>query len=354
MILEAVPTPLEGHTQEIECLATDGYTIVSTCLGAQIRVWNCADGESISHINRHKYFSSAKPEPVSFDCDLNHSDYESGSPPSRGEWESNHFLGKNQRTRTDFAEDRAYSRKSFKNEMQLKPNINFSVLKLGSSQSDSKKGFDFGSKYKFLVNDRRASAEELETDERKRTASSTFTINQSADNNNDFERNHKRCSLPVNCENLNGLTHSYMNDIFVNSEVNESKSEIPPVWCLDCFDNLVVVGCSNGRLEFWESLTAKLKVFMVLCLFIWVKLGDPMSVCHLICASFQCVFEDGNSTGVTAVKLVEDKVVAARLNGSLDFLQLDTEARVKHNDWGFTSARRSKKLINTIFCAFTR
>ncbi|KAL0277128.1 UNVERIFIED_CONTAM: hypothetical protein PYX00_004516 [Menopon gallinae] len=314
VVLEAVPTSLEGHTQEIECLATDGYTIVSTCLGGHIRVWNSADGESISHINRHKYFSSAKPEPVvPYEYDLNHSDYESGSPPSRGEFEMTGFVAKNQWTRNDVSEDRVYNGKSFKGEMQLKPNFNFSDLKLGNNQIDSKKGFDFGSQYKFLISDRRASVEELEADERKSANSSAPSFSQSVDNNNDFERNHKRCSLPVNCENLNGLTQSYVNDLFMNSDGNDGKSEIPPVWCLDCFDNLIVVGCSNGRLEFWDSLTAKLK----------------------------CAFEDGNNIGITAVKIVEDRVVAARLNGSLDFLLLDTLMCCRHDDWGFTSSRRT-------------
>lgn len=33
VLLEALPVVLEGHQQEIECIATDGTNIVSACLG---------------------------------------------------------------------------------------------------------------------------------------------------------------------------------------------------------------------------------------------------------------------------------------------------------------------------------
>jgi hypothetical protein len=43
----------------------------------------------------------------------------------------------------------------------------------------------------------------------------------------------------------------------------------PPIWCLDCHENLIAVGCANGRLEFWEGTTGTFKVmnpsFMVVC-----------------------------------------------------------------------------------------
>lgn len=33
-----------------------------------------------------------------------------------------------------------------------------------------------------------------------------------------------------------------------------------PIWCLDYLDNLIVIGCADGRLEFWEASTGNLKV----------------------------------------------------------------------------------------------
>lgn len=33
-----------------------------------------------------------------------------------------------------------------------------------------------------------------------------------------------------------------------------------PIWCLDYLDNLLCIGCADGRLEFWEGITGKFKV----------------------------------------------------------------------------------------------
>lgn len=53
LLLEAVPVVLEGHQQEIECVATDGFSIVSSCLGGQLKVWDSITGELLAHIDRH-------------------------------------------------------------------------------------------------------------------------------------------------------------------------------------------------------------------------------------------------------------------------------------------------------------
>jgi len=50
--LEAVPIEFKGHTQTVECIATYGNIIVSTCLGGCINVWNALTGELISTIDR--------------------------------------------------------------------------------------------------------------------------------------------------------------------------------------------------------------------------------------------------------------------------------------------------------------
>lgn len=33
-----------------------------------------------------------------------------------------------------------------------------------------------------------------------------------------------------------------------------------PIWSMDYLDNLIVVGCANGQIEFWEGTTGRLKV----------------------------------------------------------------------------------------------
>lgn len=33
-----------------------------------------------------------------------------------------------------------------------------------------------------------------------------------------------------------------------------------PIWSMDYLDNLIVVGCANGQIEFWEGTSGRLKV----------------------------------------------------------------------------------------------
>lgn len=42
--------------------------------------------------------------------------------------------------------------------------------------------------------------------------------------------------------------------------MSENSSDISPIWCLDCQDNIIVVGCASGVVEVWDATTGKLKV----------------------------------------------------------------------------------------------
>lgn len=39
--------------------------------------------------------------------------------------------------------------------------------------------------------------------------------------------------------------------------------KLSSVWCMDFVDNLVIIGCANGRLEFWEASSSRLKVWIL-------------------------------------------------------------------------------------------
>lgn len=56
-------------------------------------------------------------------------------------------------------------------------------------------------------------------------------------------------SLPITMKS----TNSSENDI-------TEKSHMSAIWCLDYMDNLIVIGCADGKIEFWESTTGALKV----------------------------------------------------------------------------------------------
>lgn len=54
VLLEAVPIVLTGHAQEIECIATDGASIASCCLGGQVKIWDSVTGEMLANIDRKR------------------------------------------------------------------------------------------------------------------------------------------------------------------------------------------------------------------------------------------------------------------------------------------------------------
>ncbi|KAH8372904.1 hypothetical protein KR009_007686 [Drosophila setifemur] len=97
------------------------------------------------------------------------------------------------------------------------------------------------------------------------------------------------------------------------------KLPVSPVWCLDYFDNLISVGCANGRVELWESPAGVLK----------------------------CAYQEDakRNQGITHIHLNGDRVIVARLNGRLDFYRLETYYKGKQIDWGFTSAYRRSKVF---------
>ncbi|KAK6639923.1 hypothetical protein RUM43_008200 [Polyplax serrata] len=311
VVLEAVPTALEGHFQEIECLISGGVFVISSCLLGDIRVWNSSDGDMITHIDRQKYFSSTKnpPESLTLELDHGHSDYESGSPPSVGEVDISCQIKSSRGITTDLNayhiaqglnDSKVYNRKKQKCDVFLKPNLNFSKLRFVEKSSADrlnqyKNGYDFETPYKLLLKeDGNGSVEELVTNAEK-------------DGLEGLTSSGGECwTTPV--EHCNFMTE---NSDCGKSSINNTKA-VPPIWCMDCLENVIAVGCSDGQIEFWDCTSGGL----------------------------QCSFDDGSHVGVTSVKLCDNKVVVARLNGSLDLLQLDSQNR-RQSDWGFTSFRRT-------------
>uniref|UniRef100_A0A8C2VZ86 Sterol regulatory element-binding protein cleavage-activating protein n=1 Tax=Chinchilla lanigera TaxID=34839 RepID=A0A8C2VZ86_CHILA len=69
------------------------------------------------------------------------------------------------------------------------------------------------------------------------------------------------------------------------------------IWSLELQGGLFVVGRSSGRLEVWDAIEGEL-----------------------------CCSSEVSSSGITALVFLDKRVVAARLNGSLDFFSLETQA----------------------------
>ncbi|XP_054005526.1 sterol regulatory element-binding protein cleavage-activating protein [Hylaeus anthracinus] len=331
LVLEALPLVLDGHTQEVECIATDSNTIASTCLAGHIRVWDATSGEQLAHIDRKQFFSSPQKNlnQTTPDMDELMSDYESGSPPSRGEMENTNSFGlyssihcrksspglcnsqrgqnsnSNKRHSMGNTFDYDYQLNEFGMEKQKKLrrsldnaydipdlkstiNIKFSSMKHFRTQLNYESGFDFGDQYKHLVEEHNKSINKLQKSESL-----------------------EQLCMPSGRLNSSGFLDSISS---LNTDRTTQFSQvISPIWCIDYQENLIVVGCANGSLEFWEGTTGR----------------------------FKCLFDDGSGLGISAVKFVGSRVVAAKLSGSVDFLQLESYSEGQQIDWGFTSYRRT-------------
>ncbi|KAK9879461.1 hypothetical protein WA026_006532 [Henosepilachna vigintioctopunctata] len=281
ILLEAIPTVLDGHQQEVEWLVTDGNMIVSCCLEGTIKVWDNNRGELISNIDRYSYFSGYQKCDNGYEPDEHtFSDYESGSPPSRDE------------SYTMFPR------------LLHKINTNFSQIKSYCSSPKSS-GYNFNESFRQLYNSHEGDG---------------FVISNRLKDINwlkDTVGEENRGSVSLDAESH--INSSNVSSEFGRLDSNESsssefdKGRFSQIWCMDYLDNLVVLGCADGHMEFWEGTTARLK----------------------------CIYnEDSDRVGITHIKILGSRVVAARLFGTLDFFMLQTYNQGRPIDWNFTVAYR--------------
>lgn len=321
-ILDAVPVQVNGHRSKIECVVTDGTLIGSSCLQGQLKIWDANNGELVTQIDRQTFFESqytaTRPSSGVYQAS-DSSGSLSGSPPSKNDFE---FVS---------------------NFQQMKPQLQANYQPLRSSQvyhhnrNPIRRSFDMNELlYKQLRPSPGGSHDLLINRKKRQTISHGFTYllgNQVPESNSVIQRptmtNHVNNHLPV-LQNHTPIalqrSHSLKNtddgvDAVMLRERQQHQQGIfgaSPIWCLDFQDNLIVIGCADGRIEFWEGMSGNFK-----CLF------EPESV------TYNC--------GVTNIKLVGDKVVAVRLSGRIDFLRLETYTQGRQIDWGFTSTVRRCK-----------
>lgn len=77
----------------------------------------------------------------------------------------------------------------------------------------------------------------------------------SIDRRNYFNLN-RRLSGSYTQSSVDGITISTPNEL----KQRRSSVAMSAIWCLDYMDNLIAIGCADGKIEFWESTTGTLKV----------------------------------------------------------------------------------------------
>lgn len=295
-VLEAFPITVKGHKHNIECVVSDGNLIATSCLQNIIKIWSSTNGELVAEINRMNYFEQLQQ------YNLEHRK----TPPSS----SDENLMKQQQILQQQPQQNQNQQQQQSNQVRLRNNLNFdfqsSRLRNGGGGGCSS-GDDETIKHEF-----------------QKSYEKYFEIIPTKLSSNDHEMmNSSSTSIDgkhvsyYSANKSSSSSNNALNRINSSDSVNymqQQNMKSSPIWSLDFIDNLIVIGCADGRLEFWEGTTGSLRT----------------------------VYENENThgDGVTHVKLASDKVIAARLSGHIDFYRLETYTQGRHIDWNFTSAYR--------------
>ncbi|XP_062255584.1 sterol regulatory element-binding protein cleavage-activating protein isoform X1 [Platichthys flesus] len=280
-VSEISPLLLRGHSMDIECLASDGMLLASCCLAGQIRVWDAQTGDCLTVIPNHGLRRSSS----------------SGCWEQRDGWDSMSGAAELEGSGSDgcdrcnpgdgLSEDEAYPlrRRSgparptlFNDQPDLTPLIdtNFTCLPPSHLAMPPRAGFDFGG----LV-ERAYMEHEPPSPSGHPSPSSTSSSPPSA------AQLQRRPSLG---EAAGVFTQERVSAAGTQATADWESS----VWALELRGNLIAAGRSSGKLELWDAVEGSLR----------------------------CNNEDGVS-GITALAFLNNRIVAARLNGSLDFFTVE-------------------------------
>ncbi|ESO96220.1 hypothetical protein LOTGIDRAFT_239368 [Lottia gigantea] len=283
-IKESIPLVLKGHSQDIECLLADVQIIISACLGGELRVWDSNSGELISTLHRNSITPPRRRKPClgrnieDSDADL-YAEY-------HGDSFGLDSTGSSETSLSDKSGSLEHSRKFiFDNEPDLSSTIccDFKTPDPKVSKeipTDGQIGYDFQSRFGKVYEEHWQLVNQVEpmpSARDSRIKSQESSINTSG--STDWENSLRTRSWSAGDSPFSGTVMG------------------PPsaIWCLASDEGLVVVGCGNGRVEVWEAESGL----------------------------FKCQYEMKTS-GVTALSFSGKSVIVARLDGSIDFLHIET------------------------------
>ncbi|XP_073191011.1 sterol regulatory element-binding protein cleavage-activating protein isoform X2 [Lepidochelys kempii] len=304
---EIVPLVLRGHLMDIECLASDGMLLVSCCLVGQIRVWDAQTGDCLTVIPKQGLRRDS-----------------SGIFDYQESWDQSPDL-------KNGLED------PFDNSHQLKRMLSPPQPPLFCDQPDLTSLIDTNFSEQAKV---------VEPEPRHRAVCSRHK-----DTGYDFDRLVEKVyeeQSASNCMNFAGFPTPHgqaasctrtgsaralscgtgeggysarrkslgdepLAGFEKSSPVSAWAGDLESsVWSLDLRGNLIVAGRSNGKLEVWDAIEGTLRFSN----------------------------EEGQS-GITALVFLNNRIVAARLNGSLDFFSLETHSSYNHLQFRGTLSRSS-------------
>uniref|UniRef100_A0A3Q2NYR5 Sterol regulatory element-binding protein cleavage-activating protein n=1 Tax=Fundulus heteroclitus TaxID=8078 RepID=A0A3Q2NYR5_FUNHE len=260
-VSEISPLLLRGHSMDIECLASDGMLLASCCLAGQIRVWDAQTGDCLTVIPKQS--GGAESE---CGCDSHEPSVGCDGAPEDDSYLLRHRA--------------APSRPPlFTDQPDLTPLIdtNFASLPPSNLSTPPRRGFDFGG----LVERAYMEHEPPSPAAYPPPSSSSSSSPPSA----------SQLQRSPSLGEASGPPHP---DRACGAGAPQAADWESSVWAMELRGNLIAAGRSSGKLELWDAVEGSLR----------------------------CSNEDGVS-GITALAFLNNRIVAARLNGSLDFFTVE-------------------------------
>lgn len=87
------------------------------------------------------------------------------------------------------------------------------------------------------------------------------SLNRCAPNSPDVDSHLTTHVLDKRKERFSHFNNIFSNNTEINDKLNHQINK--PIWCIDCKNNIIVLGCADGILEFWECSSGKLKVLLL-------------------------------------------------------------------------------------------
>ncbi|XP_066207745.1 sterol regulatory element-binding protein cleavage-activating protein isoform X1 [Saccopteryx leptura] len=270
---EIVPLVLRGHLMDIECLASDGMLLVSCCLAGHVCVWDAQTGDCLTRIPRPRQRRDSSSVCEAQESWERLSDSGKSGPEEPGDSPPLRHCPRGLPSPPLFGDQP---------DLTCLIDTNFSV--------------------------RPRLSEPAQPEPRHRVGCGRSRDNPGYDFSRLVQRVYQQEGLaPVHAPALRPPSPGPLLPQTPEDEGGCSEKSSPAVawapsangsiWSLELQGSLIVVGRSSGRLEVWDAIEGTLR-----------------------CSSEEV------SSGITALVFLDRRIVAARLNGSLDFFSLESHA----------------------------
>lgn len=279
-LVESVPISLKGHSQNVEHLKCTMSLIISVCLSGQICFWDIATGHRLRVIKRASREQSEvalrrQNSIVKKPKQRTYKETESGQTAQR-------YTGglSSPRPISDMERPQVCCEIESEAANGVQPSEeDYEALKheKESKKSPKSSGYDF-SKY----------ANGADIPPWSPTSRRSFTSSWSSADGDDPGL--LSSSEESGDEQAFEQTNSFHDNLLTGASV----------WCLDCWGDFLVVGCSDGTIEIWSVLSGAQ---------LYVSRDSPIGVSKLCCLTHS------------------PQIVVARLDGTLEFLTLGVPTR---------------------------